>query len=134
MSGHSARKFIALSLAIGLVAALYTKFIAKPTYHASYQFFFQEESGGLWQRDALGIELRLRLGGGSASSRHTVQEFITSRDNIQALAMTAISGGLSTAIMHEQLKKTKSLPRSLRSNFGANQRYTDSFLLRSLWL
>ena len=38
---------IAVSLAIGLMAALYTKFIAKPTYSASYQLFFEEEGGGM---------------------------------------------------------------------------------------
>ena len=32
---------IAISLLIGLSVALYTKFIAKPTYTASYQLFFQ---------------------------------------------------------------------------------------------
>ena len=34
---------IAASLAIGLVAALYTKFIAKPTYSASYQLFLKKK-------------------------------------------------------------------------------------------
>ena len=81
-------KIIALSLTIGLMAALYTKFIAKPTYTASYQLFFQEESGGLSGAMRLASSFGLGGGGGSASSSATVQEYITSRNNI-AHAMTA---------------------------------------------
>ena len=59
-------KIIALSLAIGLSSRLYTKFIAKPTYTASYQLFFQEESGGLQGAMRLASSFGLGVGGGSA--------------------------------------------------------------------
>ena len=70
-------KIIALSLAIGLGAALYTKLTDKPIYTASYQLFFQEESGGL--SGAMRLASSFGLGGGasSSSSSATVQEFLT---------------------------------------------------------
>ena len=72
-------RIITISLVIGLTAALYTKFIAKPTYTASYQLFFQEESGGLSGAMRLASSFGLGgMGGGSASSSATVQEFLTS--------------------------------------------------------
>ena len=53
-------KIIALSLAIGLVAALYTKFIAKPTYTARTNYSLKKKAAVYEQRDALGLEFRLR--------------------------------------------------------------------------
>jgi hypothetical protein len=58
---------IALSLLIGLSAALYTKFIKLPTYTASYQLFFQEESGGLSGAMRLASSFGL---GGSVADQH----------------------------------------------------------------
>jgi uncharacterized protein involved in exopolysaccharide biosynthesis len=78
---------IAISLLIGLSAALYTKFIAKPTYSASYQLFFEEEGGGMSSAMRLASSFGLGIGGGSASSSTTVQQYLTSRDNISK-AMT----------------------------------------------
>ena len=82
MCGLQKTMIIALSLTIGLMAALYTKFITKPTYTASYQLFFQEESGGLSGAMRLASSFGLGVGGGSASSSATVQEYFTSRSNI----------------------------------------------------
>jgi len=122
-------KIIALSLAIGLVAALYTKFFTKPTYTASYQLFFQEESGGLSGAMRLASSFGLGVGGGSASSSATVQEFITSRSNI-AKAMTAPleSGRLIDRYYAESLKENEEFAKDFTLNFGTNQRYTDSTL------
>ena len=64
---------VAISLLIGLSAALYTKFLTQPTYTASYQLFFQEESGGLSGAMRLASSFGLGGGGGSASSSATVQ-------------------------------------------------------------
>ena len=120
---------IALSLAIGLIAALYTKFIAKPTYTASYQLFFQEESGGLSGAMRLASSFGLGGGVGSASSSATVQEYLTSRSNI-AKAMTAPleSGRLIDRYYAESLKENEEFAKDFTLNFGTNQRYTDSTL------
>lgn len=122
-------KIIALSLTIGLMAALYTKFIVKPTYTASYQLFFQEESGGLSGAMRLASSFGLGGGGGSASSSATVQEFITSRNNI-AHAMTAEleNGRLIDRYYQEAIEENEEFAQEFTSKFGANQRYTDSVL------
>ncbi|MDA7805575.1 Wzz/FepE/Etk N-terminal domain-containing protein [Schleiferiaceae bacterium] len=116
---------IALSLLIGLSAALYTKFTKLPTYTASYQLFFQEESGGLSGAMRLASSFGLGGGVGSASSSATVQEFITSRNNI-AHAMTADldNGRLIDRYFAEAVEEDE----EFTSKFGANQRYTDSVL------
>ncbi|MDA8661789.1 Wzz/FepE/Etk N-terminal domain-containing protein [Schleiferiaceae bacterium] len=122
-------KIIALSLAIGLAAALYTKFTSKPTYTASYQLFFQEESGGLSGAMRLASSFGLGGGAGSASSSATVQEYITSRSNI-AKAMTAPleNGRLIDRYYAEALEENEEYSVEFSSKFGANQRYTDSTL------
>lgn len=118
---------IAASLAIGLVAALYTKFLTKPTYTASYQLFFQEESGGLSSAMRLASSFGLGVGGGSASSSATVQEYLTSRSNI-AHAMTADleNGRLIDRYYAEAFEENEEFKTQFESKFGTNQRYTDS--------
>lgn len=122
-------RIIALSLTIGLMAALYTKFLTKPTYTASYQLFFQEESGGLSGAMRLASSFGLGVGGGSASSSATVQEYITSRSNI-AYAMTAEleNGRLIDRYYAEALEDSEEFAQEFNSKFGTNQRYTDSVL------
>lgn len=118
---------IAASLAIGLMAALYTKFLTKPTYTASYQLFFQEESGGLSGAMRLASSFGLGVGGGSASSSATVQEYLTSRSNI-AHAMTAEleNGRLIDRYYAEAMQESEDFAVEFNSKFGTNQRYTDS--------
>jgi len=118
---------IAASLAIGLMAALYTKFLTKPTYTASYQLFFQEESGGLSSAMRLASSFGLGVGGGSASSSATVQEYLTSRSNI-AHAMTAEleNGRLIDRYYAGALEEDEEFAAEYKTNFGLNQRYTDS--------
>ena len=119
-------KIIALSLTIGLMAALYTKFIAKPTYTASYQLFFQEESGGLSGAMRLASSFGLGVGGGSASSSATVQEYITSRSNIAKTMTTPLQNGrLIDRYYAEALEENEEFSVEFGSKFGANQRYTD---------
>ena len=120
-------RIIALSLTIGLMAALYTKFLTKPTYTASYQLFFQEESGGLSGAMRLASSFGLGVGGGSASSRATVQEYLTSRSNI-AHAMTAglENGRLIDRYYAEAMQESEEFAKEFTSMFGVNQRYTDS--------
>jgi capsule polysaccharide export protein KpsE/RkpR len=122
---------IAISLLIGLSAALYTKFIKLPTYTASYQLFFQEESGGLSGAMRLASSFGLGGGGGSASSSATVQEYITSRNNI-AHAMTAEleNGRLIDRYYQEAIEENEEFAQEFTSKFGANQRYTDSVLIQ----
>ena len=120
---------IAASLAIGLMAALYTKFIAKPTYTASYQLFFQEESGGLSGAMRLASSFGLGVGGGSASSSATVQEYLTSRSNIaHALTEELENGRLIDRYFAEAIEEDEEFAQEFTSKFGANQRYTDSVL------
>jgi len=122
---------VAISLLIGLSAALYTKFLTQPTYTASYQLFFQEESGGLSGAMRLASSFGLGGGGGSASSSATVQEYITSRNNI-AHAMTAEleNGRLIDRYYQEAIEEDEEFAQEFTSKFGANQRYTDSVLIQ----
>jgi capsule polysaccharide export protein KpsE/RkpR len=121
-------KILILSLAVGLVCAFYTKFITKPTYTASYQLFFQEETGGLSSAMRLASSFGLGLDGGSASSSATVQEFLTSRNNI-AHAMTAdLENGRLIDRYYSAAVEEEEFARVFNSKFGANQRYTDSVL------
>ena len=71
----------------------------------------------------------LGVGGGSASSSATVQEFITSRNNI-AHAMTADleNGRLIDRYYAEAVDEDEEFAVEFTSKFGANQRYTDSVL------
>ena len=125
---HRAR-IIALSLTIGLMAALYTKFIAKPSYSASYQLFFEEEGGGMSGAMRLASSFGFSLGGGGGSSSITVQEYLTSRDNIaQAMLAELDSGRLVDRYYAKALEKDEEFAEEYSSKFGANQRYTDSVL------
>ena len=121
---------IAASLAIGLMAALYTKFIAKPTYSASYQLFFEEEGGGMSGAMRLASSFGFSLGGaGGATSSITVQEYLTSRDNItKAMVAELDSGRLVDRYYSKALKKDEEFAEEYSSKFGINQRYTDSVL------
>jgi len=120
---------IAVSLAIGLMAALFTKFNAKPTYTASYQLFFQEESGGLSGAMRLASSFGLGVGGGSASSSATVQEYLTSRSNIANAMTTELENGrLIDRYYAEVMQESEDFAVEFNSKFGTNQRYTDSII------
>ena len=122
-------KIIALSLAIGLVAALHTKFIAKPTYSASYQLFFEEESGGMSSAMRLASSFGLGIGGGSASSSTTVQQYLTSRDNISKTLREELDSGLLVNRYYERaFEKDEEFTEEFALKFGSNQRYTDSII------
>lgn len=122
-------RIIALSLTIGLMAALCTKFIAKPTYSASYQLFFEEEGGGMSGAMRLASSFGFSLGGGGGSSSITVQEYLTSRDNIaQAMLAELDSGRLVDRYYVKALEKDEEFAQEYSSKFGTNQRYTDSVL------
>ena len=122
-------RIIALSLTIGLMAALYTKFIAKPTYSASYQLFFEEEGGGMSGAMRLASSFGFSLGGGGGSSSITVQKYLTSRDNIaRAMLAELDSGRLVDRYYARALEKDEEFAEEYSSKFGANQRYTDSVL------
>ena len=122
-------KIIALSLAIGLAAALYTKFIAKPTYTASYQLFFQEESGGLGGAMRLASSFGLGVGGGSATTSATVQEFLISRSNVvNAMMESYPDGRLIDRYYRLALEQDEEFRAEYKANFDTNQRYADSVL------
>jgi hypothetical protein len=122
-------KVIALSLAIGLAAALYTKFIAKPSYTASYELFFQEESGGLSGAMRLASSFGLGGGAGSASSSATVQQFLTSRNNIaHAMIEELKSGRLIDRYYAVAVEEDSDFAAEFASKFGYSQRYSDSIL------
>ena len=123
---------ITISLVIGLCAALYTKFITKSTYSASYQLFFQDESGGLSGAMKLASSFGLVGGGGSASSSATVQEFLTSRNNIaHAMIADLENGRLIDRYYAEALADNEEFAAEFTSSFGTNQRYTDSVLTKA---
>ena len=122
-------RIIALSLTIGLMAALYTKFLTKPVYTASYQLFFEEEGGGMSGAMRLASSFGFSLGGGGGSSSITVQEYLTSRDNIaQAMLAELDSGRLVDRYYARALEKDEEFAEEYSSKFGTSQRYTDSVL------
>ena len=122
-------RIIVLSLTIGLMAALYTKFLTKPTYSASYQLFFEEESGGMSGAMRLASSFGFSLGGGGGSSSITVQEYLTSRDNMaKALVADMEKGRLIDRFYAESIAEDDKFAQFFQSNFGSNQRYTDSLI------
>ena len=120
---------IVLSLFFGALSALYTKFIKPPAYFASYQLFFEEETGGMSSAMRLASSFGFSLGSGGGTSSITVQEYLTSRDNV-AKAMTAVSDqGLMVERYYAQvLEDNKEFNEEFFDSFGKNQRYTDSIL------
>lgn len=122
-------RIIALTLTIGLMAALYIKFLTKPTYSASYQLFFEEEGGGMSGAMRLASSFGFSLGGGGGSSSITVQEYLTSRDNIaKALVADMEKGRLIDRFYAESIAEDDEFAQFFQSNFGSNQRYTDSVI------
>jgi len=122
-------KIVILSLAVGVLAAFYTKFLTQPTYTASYQLFFQEESGGLSGAMRLASSFGLGVGGGSSSSSATVQEYITSRSNIaHAMTVELDNGRLIDRYFAEAFEEDQEFAQEFHAKFGLNQRYTDSTL------
>jgi capsule polysaccharide export protein KpsE/RkpR len=73
----------------------------------------------------------LGAGGGSTSSTATVQEYLTSRDNI-AHAMTSEleNGRLIDRYYQEAIEEDEEFAQEFTSKFGTNQRYTDSVLIQ----
>jgi len=122
-------KIIALSLTIGLMAAMYTKFIAKPTYSASYQLFFEEEGGGISGAMRLASSFGFSLGGSGGSSSITVKEYLIARDNISKAMLAELDRGrLVDRYYASTLEKDEEFSQEFVSNFGVNKRYTDSIL------
>ena len=120
---------IALSLLIGLSAALYTKFIKLPTYTASYQLFFEEDGGSMSSAMRLASSFGLSMGGSGATSSITVQEYLTSRDNIsKAMTIASGQGVLVERYYAYALYEDQEFNEVFYANFGKNQRYTDSIL------
>jgi len=122
-------RIIALSLIIGLMSALYTKFLTKPTYSASYQLFFEEEGGGMSGAMRLASSFGFSLGGGGGSSSITVQEYLTSRDNVaQALVADLEEGRLIDRFYAESISEDEDFAVEFASKFNSNQRFTDSII------
>jgi capsule polysaccharide export protein KpsE/RkpR len=118
---------IVLSLLIGTLAALYTKFLTKPTYTASYALFFQEKSVGISSAMRLASSFGLSMGGGSASSSVRVQEYLTSRSNIaNALTADLENGRLIDRFYADAFQGDGEFAATFQLEFGSNQRYTDS--------
>ncbi len=120
---------IVLSLIVGGVSAVYTEFLKAPVYTASYQLFFEEESGGMSGAMRLASSFGFSLPSGSGTSSITVQEYLTSRDNV-AKAMTSFSdkGLMAERYYADALEEDEEFKEEFFSAFGKNQRYTDSIL------
>ena len=120
---------IMLSLFFGALSALYTEFIKPPVYFASYQLFFEEETGGMSSAMRLASSFGFSLGSGGVTSSITVQEYLTSRDNV-AKAMTTVSdqGLMAERYYAEALEGDEEFKKEFSAAFGKNQRYTDSIL------
>ena len=120
---------IALSLFVGALSALYTQFIKPPVYFASYQLFFEDETGGMSSAMRLATSFGFSLGSGGGTSSIAVQEYLTSRDNV-AKAMTTVSdkGLMAKRYYAEALEGDEAFKKEFFAAFGKNQRYTDSIL------
>ena len=120
---------IVLSLFVGALSALYTEFIKPPVYFASYKLFFEEETGGMSSAMRLASSFGFSLGSGGGTSSMTVQEYLTSRDNV-AKAMTTVSdqGLMAERYYAEVLEGDEEFKEEFFAAFGKNQRYTDSIL------
>ena len=124
---------ICFSLITGLLAAFYTKFIAMPTYSASYELIFQEKSGGMSGAMRLASTFGFSLGGngGGSTSSITVRKYLDSRDNISNALVTELDNGLLVNRYYSNaLKKDKEFAEDFVTKFGNNQRYTDSVISR----
>lgn len=121
---------VILSLFVGLSAALNSKFFKKPSYTASYQLFFQQKSSGLSGAMRLASSFGIGvIGGASASSSSTVQEYLTSRSNITHVMMADIKNGrLIDRYYARSFDDDDEFKEEFRINFQYNQRYTDSIL------
>jgi len=124
---------LSLSLILGLSSALHTKFTTKPIYTASYQLFFQEESGGLSTAMRFASSFGLGgIGGGGSSSSAAVQKFITSRNNIAHAMNADLDGGRLIDRFHaEAMEDDDEFALEYRANFNVNRRYTDSLLTQA---
>lgn len=122
-------RIVVLSLLVGGTSAVYTKFLKPPIFTASYQLFFEEESGGMSSAMRLASSFGFSLGSGGGTSSITVQEYLTSRDNV-AKAMTTVSdqGLMAERYYAEALKDNEAFNEEFFAAFGQNQRYTDSIL------
>ena len=122
-------RIVLLSLSIGLLAAIYTKFIAKPNYTASYQLIFEEDGGSISSAMRLASSFGFSLGSGNGTSSIPVQEYLTSRDNItKAMLVGLDKGRLVERYYSKSLEKDEEFAEEFSKKFGANQRYTDSLL------
>ena len=120
---------IALSLFVGALSALYTQFIKPPVYFTSYQLFFEEETGGMSSAMRLASSFGFSLGSGGGTSSITVQEYLTSRDNVAKAMMTVSDQGLMAERYYaEALEGDEEFKEEFFAAFGKNQRYTDSIL------
>ena len=120
---------IASSIIVGVLSAVYTQFIKPPVYFASYQLFFEEETGGISSAMRLASSFGFSLGSGGGTSSITVQEYLTSRDNV-AKAMTTVTdqGLMAERYYAEALEDDEVFNEEFFAAFGKNQRYTDSIL------
>ena len=114
---------------VGIASVVYTKFIKCPTYTASYQLFFQEESGGLGGALRLASSFGFGLGAGSSTTSASVQEFLVSRSNVvNAMMENHPQGRLIDRYYLLALEKDEEFKAEYTANFDMNQRYTDSVL------
>jgi len=122
-------RIVVLSLLVGGASAVYTKFFKAPVYSASYQLFFEEESGGMSSAMRLASSFGFSLGSGGGTSSIKVQEYLTSRDNV-AKAMTTVSdqGLMVERYYADALEDDETFNEEFFAAFGQNQRYTDSIL------
>ena len=122
-------RIVVFSLSIGFLAAIYTKFIAKPNYTASYELIFEEDGGSISSAMRLASSFGFSLGSGNGSSTIPVQEYLTSRDNIsKAMLVVLDRGRLVERYYTKTLEKDEEFAEEFSKKFGTNQRYTDSLL------
>ena len=120
---------IAFSLTIGVCAVLYAKYIARPTYSASYDLFFEEESGGMSSAMRLASNFGFSLGGSAGTSSIAVRKHLTSRQNISKALMADLQGGrLMDRYFEYQLEEDADFAAVYKDSLGMPQRFKDSLI------
>ena len=123
-------RIIAVSLSIGLLAALYAKYIKPWQYTSQHTIIFTEgNSGGIG--GAMKLASSLGFGGlGSSSGTVAVEVgyFLQSNEAVEAALMLEEDSGKLIALYIQPLLEDEEFASDYEANFQNDQRFTDSLL------
>ena len=123
-------RIIAVSLSIGLLAALYAKFIKPWQYTSQHTIIFTEDgSGGMGNAMKLASSLGFGgLGSSSGSVAAEVGYFLQSNEAVEAALMLEEDAGKLIDLYIQPLLEDEEFAADYEANFQNDQRFTDSLL------